>query len=124
MPSLAHVKPLRDPHQRHRRLRAQLPGQLDLPRLALPPCSQVGLAPAHPFPPLPPSVSPASAPPRPARSPPARPSAVLSGRPRSSPSVSTPPPPAARPAPLPPPAPPPQNGSVPAAGPPPRSEEA
>src|ERR1017187_2932234 len=53
MPSRAHVDPLRDPRQRHRRLRTQLPGQLDLPRLALPPCSQVGLAPAHPFQPRP-----------------------------------------------------------------------
>src|ERR1035441_7529453 len=52
MSSRAHVEPLRDPRQRHRRLRAQLPGQLDLPRLALPPRPQVSLAPAHPVQPL------------------------------------------------------------------------
>src|ERR1039458_5206379 len=52
MPSRAHVEPLCDPRQRHRRPRTQLPGQLDLLRLSLPPRSQVGLAPAHPFRPL------------------------------------------------------------------------
>src|ERR1017187_10037013 len=54
MPSRAHVEPLCDPRQRHRRLRTQLPGQLDLLRLALPPRPQVGLAPPHPPQPLPP----------------------------------------------------------------------
>ena len=52
MASRAHVETFRDPRQRHRRLRTQLPGQLDFPRLPLPPRLQVGLAPAHPFQPL------------------------------------------------------------------------
>ena len=57
MPSGAPVEPLRDQRQQHRRLRTQLSGQLDLSRLALPPRSPVGLAPAHPFQPLPSTVA-------------------------------------------------------------------
>jgi hypothetical protein len=51
MPSAAYLQPLRDPGLRRVNLRAQLRGQLDLPRLALAPAPKVFLAPhilSHP----------------------------------------------------------------------------
>gem|GEM_PF-2627772 len=49
VPSRAHAQSLCDPRQRHRRLRAQRPGQLNLPWLPFAPRLHVGLAPTHPL---------------------------------------------------------------------------